>query len=86
MEQGWRVYVMKNAWLWYLLIVPMELPAIHVWACWKMERQFEDFDWMFCITIWMHVFLSLLLFRYYLDMTREAKNALLAHEETADLA
>jgi hypothetical protein len=85
MEQGWRVYVMKNAWLWYLLIVPMVVPGIHVLVCWIWKRPLGSFDLDFCITLYVHVFLCLLGYQYWLDMSRETKNALMAHDETVDL-
>ena len=86
MEQDWRVYVMKNAWLWYLLIVPMMVPGIHVLACWNLKRPFESVDLGLCITLYVHVFWCMLGYQYWLDMSREAKNALMAHDETVELA
>ena len=86
MEPDKQFYMLRNAWLWYLMIVPMELPAIHVWVCWVLKRPFESVDLGLCITLYVHVFFCLLGYQYWLDMTREAKNALMAHDETVELA
>jgi hypothetical protein len=67
------------------LIVPMELPVIYVLGVWNMRRQFELFDLGFCLTSWGHAFMSLLMYEYCLDVSKEAKDALMAHDETVDL-
>jgi hypothetical protein len=87
MEQDWRFYVLRNAWLWYLLAMPAVLPGFYlvsVYYEYDDDIQGES-AWLF-VAVWSHIFVCLLGYQYWLDMSREAKNALMAHDETVELA